>query len=97
MIHVSRSHPARNVAGLGAVVLFVVISATGATAQVYPPEVIKHCIRMASKMPGTSCTTCGEYRDYYEHACEANGGRIPGSQTFDNRPFDSGPTEEDRY
>jgi hypothetical protein len=48
-------------------------------------------------MPGIGCTTCDNFRDYMEHACEANGGSIPGSLTvFGNRPYDNGPTARDR-
>jgi hypothetical protein len=77
--------------------MLLALSVGTAAAQVYPREVIAHCARMVQKMPELRCTTCDTFRDRMELACEANGGRIPGSRTiFGSEPFDRGPTAEDR-
>jgi hypothetical protein len=63
---------------------------TAAAAQYYSPDIVARCTRAAAKMPGTTCMTCDNFRDYYEHACEANGGTMPGATaTYDNRSDDS--------
>jgi hypothetical protein len=76
--------------------VLVTVSAGMATAQWYPREVIAHCVRVASKMPMATCTSCDNFRDYVEHACEANGGRLPGTMGAGMEPFDTGPTADDR-
>jgi hypothetical protein len=82
-----------NAVGIASIAL--ALSAIAAAAQAYPPEVVAHCARVAPKMPGMGCITCDNFRDYVEHACEANRGRIPGSLSFEGQPFDDGPTEQD--
>jgi hypothetical protein len=80
---------------LGATLL--ALSAGTAVAQVYPREVVAHCARVVSQMPELRCTTCDGFRDRMEAACEANGGRIPGSRTISGgEPFDRGPSAQDR-
>lgn len=86
----------RVVSAVGIASIALALSAITANAQAYPPEVVAHCARVSQKMPGMGCTTCDNFRDYVEHACEANGGRVPGSLSFDGQPFDNGPTEHDR-
>jgi hypothetical protein len=66
----------------------VALLVTAAAAQYYPPDVVERCARASAKMPGTTCTTCDNFRDYYEHACEANGGEIPGASTMYHNPSD---------
>jgi hypothetical protein len=65
----------------------VALLVTAAAAQYYPPDVVERCARVG-EMPGTTCTTCDNFRDYYEHACEANGGEIPGASTMYHNPSD---------
>jgi hypothetical protein len=68
----------------------VALLVTAAAAQYYSPDIIWRCTRAAAKMPGTTCMTCDNFRDYYEHACEANGGTMPGATiTDDNQSDDS--------
>jgi hypothetical protein len=77
--------------------MLLAVSASTAAAQVYPREVVAHCARIVSQMPEVRCMTCDSFRDRMEAACEANGGRIPGSRTiFGGAPFDTGPTLQDR-
>jgi len=87
----------KHFAGFGIVPMVLAFSVCTAAAQNYSREVVAHCAREAQTMPGLGCTTCDNLRDYVEHACEANGGRLPGSLTvFGNRPFDNGPTARER-
>jgi hypothetical protein len=89
------SHTPRKLVSLGS--LFLVLSMGPAAAQAYPREVVAHCARMVQKMPELGCTTCEGFRWRMEQACEANGGRVPGSRTiFGTEPFDRGPTAVDR-
>jgi len=87
----------RHMGRIGIVSIMLALSANAAAAQAYPRDVVAHCAREAQTMPGLGCTSCDTLRDNVEHACEANGGRLPGSLTvFGNRPFDNGPTAHDR-
>jgi hypothetical protein len=94
MLSIFSSATPRKVA-LGATLL--ALSAGAALAQAYPREVVAHCARIVSQMSEVRCMTCDSFRDRMEWACEANGGRIPGSRTiFGGAPFDNGPTLQDR-
>jgi hypothetical protein len=87
----------RIVSTVGIASIALASSTITANAQTYPPQVVAHCARVAQKMPSMSCTTRDKLRDYMEHACDANGGRVPGSLTvFDRQPYDNGPAEQDR-
>ena len=71
-------------------------SIDGAMAQPYPRDVIAHCRRVADAYPAHHCSSCDNFRDDIEYACEANGGRLPGPLTiFGDRPYDYGPTWQD--
>ena len=94
---IQKSGLLRAAAAVGAVSIVLPLLATAVAAQSYPRDVVARCAREAQKMPGIGCTTCDNLRDYMEHACEANGGSIPGSLTvFGNRPYDDGRTARDR-
>jgi hypothetical protein len=94
---IQKSGLLRAAAAVGTVSIVLPLLATATAAQAYPRDVVAHCAREAQKMPGMGCTTCDNFRDYVEHACEANGGRIPGSLTvLGNRPYDEWPTARDR-
>jgi hypothetical protein len=67
--------------GIAAVVIALPLGA--ALAQRAPNSVIENCNQQAVKQPGFQCNTCDQQRDDVEHACEANGGRVPGSE-FNN-------------
>jgi hypothetical protein len=82
----------KNIARLGFPVVFLVLSVATAAAQVYPPGVIAHCARVIEGMPELGCDTCDTYRDSMRHACEANGGWLPGTGViFGPGPFGTGP------
>ena len=73
------------------------LSVGAAAAQGYPRDVVAHCARITSQMRELGCMTCDGYRDRMRLACEANGGRIPGSRAlFGTELFDTGPTGTDR-
>jgi hypothetical protein len=74
---------------------FGAVSMGAASAQVYPRDVIAHCARITNEMRELGCMTCDGFRDRMRLACEANGGRIPGSRNG-MEPFDKGPTAQDR-
>jgi hypothetical protein len=97
MLPIFRGHTARIVASLGGPVILLAVSGGVATAQDYPREVIAHCARMIAKMPEVLCITCEGFDNHMRNACEANGGRVPGSRVvFGSEPWDTGPTAVDR-
>jgi hypothetical protein len=97
MSSLSRSRTATKVTTLTGAAIFLALSVGAAAAQVYPRDVVAHCARITSQMRELGCMTCDGYRDRMRLACEANGGRIPGSRTlFGTEPFDTGPTGVDR-
>jgi hypothetical protein len=76
---------------------FVGLSLSAAIAQPYPRDVVAHCARVAQSYPAHHCITCDTFRYDIELACQANGGRLPGPLTvFGGRPYDNGPTRQDR-
>jgi len=66
---------------VGALVAAGALSLSVAIAQPY--SAIANCNYEANTQPGTGCTTCDSMRDALEHACEANGGHLPGDASYD--------------
>jgi hypothetical protein len=90
-----KSYSAAKAATLAGTAILLAVSMGAASAQVYPRDVIAHCARITNEMRELGCMTCDGFRDRMRLACEANGGRIPGSRNG-MEPFDKGPTAQDR-
>ena len=92
MLSILKSDSPKILAGLSASSVLLALAVTTAAAQVYPLGVIAHCARVIENMPELGCDTCDGYRDSMRHACEANGGWLPGTGViFEPGPFGTGP------
>jgi hypothetical protein len=87
-----KSDSTKNIARPGLSAVLLALSVVTAAAQAYPPGVIARCARVVERMPELGCDTCDGYRDSMRHACEANGGWLPGEDVrFGRGPFGAGP------
>ena len=92
MSSVLKPDSTKNIARLGLSTVLLVLSVATAAAQLYPLGVIAHCARLIENMPELGCDTCDTYRDSMRHACEANGGWLPGTGViFGAGPFGISP------